>query len=369
MRIAILTLPLHTNFGGILQCYALQTVLERMGHDITVLNTDFEIINNKTRIEILIKRLIKTVLGKESKFYNWKTDREITRKNTQVFIDKYIHIRNVTDLTLLEENNFDAIVVGSDQIWRPLYYQPIVNAYLKFAKDWASIRRIAYAASFGTDIWEYTPQETDECVALLKLFNSVSVRENSGINLCKQHLGRDAVQVLDPTLLLTKEDYSNLISQSNIKRRNGGGLCYYFLDVTPKKLQLTERIAKERKIVSYSGNNPNVEKYYLQFEERIQLPIEQWIANMMDASLVVTDSFHGCVFSILFNKPFLAIGNKERGLDRFISLLSQFGLEHNLLTSCDDEVSMTGFYFNWDEINRKLEILREKSMMFLNSSL
>lgn len=228
MRVALLTLPLHTNFGGILQCYALQTVLERMGHEVSVLNTDFENINGRTRIEIFIKRLIKTILRKESKFYGWKTEREITRKNTQAFIDKYIHIRNVTDLSLLEENDFEAIVVGSDQIWRPLYYQPIVNAYLKFAKDWTSIRRIAYAASFGTDIWEYTPQETDECAALLKLFSSVSVRENSGVSLCKQHLGKEAVQVSDPTLLLTPKDYLNLISQSNIKRRNGGGLCYYF---------------------------------------------------------------------------------------------------------------------------------------------
>ncbi len=368
MRVAILTLPLHINFGGILQCYALQTVLERMEHEVFVLNTDFEKIDCKTRMELSIKRVIKTILRREHKFYGWKTEREITRMNTQAFINKYIHEWNVTDLLLLQENYFDAIVVGSDQIWRPLYYQPITNAYLKFAKDWTSIKRVAYAASFGTDSWEYTQQETDECASLLKLFDSVSVREHSGISLCKKYFGRYALQVLDPTLLLTKEDYLNLISRSDIKRRNGG-LCYYFLDTTPEKLRLTKEIAERQKMIPYCGNNPNAEKYYLHFEERIQTSIEQWLANLMDASLVITDSFHGCVFSILFNKPFLAFGNIERGLDRFMSLLLQFGLEQNLITNSKEEIPTFKFHFDWDNINKKLRMLREKSIIFLNSSL
>lgn len=141
-----------------------------------------------------------------------------------------------------------------------------------------------------------------------------------------------------------------------------------FLDTTPEKLQLAERIAKEQKMISYSGNNPNAEKYYLQLEERIQLPIEQWLANLMDASLVVTDSFHGCVFSILFNKPFLAIGNKIRGLDRFISLLSQYDLERNLITNYNKKIQTLNFNFDWEAINRKLEIQMNKSVLFLNSS-
>lgn len=369
MRIAILTLPLHTNFGGILQCYALQTVLQSMGHEVSVLNTAFDKVDCKTRIGLFIKRLIKTMLRRESKFYGWKTEREITRKNTLSFISKHINIRNVADLSLLNEDEFDAIVVGSDQIWRPCYYhEPIANAYLKFAKDWTRVNRVAYAASFGTDSWEYTQQQTEECAALLKLFSAVSVRERSGINLCEKYFGKHAVQTLDPTLLLTKECYQSLVSQSSAERHDGG-LCYYFLDATPEKLQLAQKVAMDKKMVAYWGNNPNVEKYHLYFEERIQISVEQWLANLMDASLVVTDSFHGCVFSILFNKPFLAIGNKERGLDRFISLLSQFGLEHNLLTSCNDEVSISESHFDWNDINRKLQALRETSMMFLKTSL
>lgn len=365
MRIAILTLPLHTNFGGILQCYALQTVLERMGHDITVLNTDFEEVDYKVRVELFVKRLIKTILQKESRFYGWKTEREITHKYTQAFIDRYIHVRNIKDLFLLKESEYDVIIVGSDQIWRSFYYQPIANAYLKFAKNWTSIKRIAYAASFGTDEWEYSQRETKECALLLNLFDAVSVRESSGIDLCKRYLKADAIQVLDPTLLLTKDDYMELVDCSNMEKHEGE-LLYYFLDVTPEKMNLASKLAKESGLNLYKANNVNTADY-LHFEKQIQFPLEQWIAGFRDASFVVTDSFHGCVFSILFNKPFLVISNKKRGGSRFISLLSILGLQNRLVDERD--MVLKKDIINYETINKKLNILRSDSFAFLKSSL
>ena len=188
MRIAILTLPLHRNFGGILQCYALQTVLERMGHEVSVLSTDTVSVTKRTRLQLFIKRWIKHyLLNRESKFYGGKTETEIVCQCVLPFIRQYIHRLDVKDYACLQEQDLDAIVVGSDQIWRPTYYQPIANAYLKFAKDWTHIKRVAYATSFGTDEWEYTPEETQECAALLKQFDAVSVREASAVQLCKEH--------------------------------------------------------------------------------------------------------------------------------------------------------------------------------------
>lgn len=364
MKIAILTLPLHVNFGGILQCYALQTVLERMGHNVTVLNTDFERVSYKIRAGLFIKRLIKTILRKESRFYGWKTEREIIRKHTQAFINKHIHIQNVANLSFLKKDDFDVIIVGSDQIWRPLYYQPIADAYLKFAKNWTSIKRIAYAASFGTDTWEYTEQETNECASLLNLFDAISVRENSGIDLCRKKFGREVIQTLDPTLLLRKEDYLSLTNQSNVKKQNGG-LCYYFLDATSDKLWLAQKIAKERRLISYEANNPDAEKSFLHFERRIQIPIEQWLINLMYAQFVVTDSFHGCVFSIIFNKPFIAIGNVKRGMTRLKSLLSMFGL-YNRLMNIDNLSNIQQMQeIDWDKVNKILNENREVSLSFL----
>ena len=358
MRIAILTLPLHVNFGGILQCYALQTVLERMGHEVSVLNTDFVNVDYKTRIGLFIKRLVKTCIGKESKFYGWKTEREITQKYTQVFIRKHIHLLNVQDLSLLKEDDFDAIVVGSDQIWRPMYYQPIANAYLKFAKDWTSIKRIAYATSFGTDKWEYTHEETQECASLVKLFDAVSVRENTAVDLCRKYLEVEAVQVLDPTLLLSKEDYLKLIDQSKLKKNEG--VFAYFLDVTSSKMDLANRIAKERGLKLYQFNNPNVDCLSLHFEKRIQQPIEEWIAGFRNASFVVTDSFHGCVFSIIFNKPFVVIGNEERGIARLKSLLSMLDFDYSVASNIHQLQKI-----EWNKTKLILDKYRQISLSFL----
>lgn len=358
MRIAILTLPLHVNFGGILQCYALQTVLERMGHEVSVLNTDFVNVDYKARIGLFIKRLVKTCIGKESKFYGWKTEREITQKYTQVFIRKHIHLLNVQDLSLLKEDDFDAIVVGSDQIWRPMYYQPIANAYLKFAKDWTSIKRIAYATSFGTDKWEYTHEETQECASLVKLFDAVSVRENSAVDLCRKYLEVEAVQVLDPTLLLSKEDYLKLIDQSKLKKNEG--VFAYFLDVTSSKMDLANRIAKERGLKLYQFNNPNVDCLSLHFEKRIQQPIEEWIAGFRDASFVVTDSFHGCVFSIIFNKPFVVIGNEKRGIARLKSLLSMLDFDYSVASNIHQLQKI-----EWNKTKLILDKYRQISLSFL----
>ena len=358
MRIAILTLPLHVNFGGILQCYALQTVLERMGHEVSVLNTDFVNVDYKTRIGLFIKRLVKTCIGKESKFYGWKTEREITQKYTQAFIRKHIHLLNVQDLSLLKEHDFDAIVVGSDQIWRPMYYQPIANAYLKFAKDWTSIKRIAYATSFGTDQWEYTQEETQECASLVKLFDAVSVRESSAVDLCRKYLEVEAVQVLDPTLLLSKEDYLKLIDQSKLKKNEG--VFAYFLDVTSSKMDLANRIAKERGLKLYQFNNPNVDCLSLHFEKRIQQPIEEWIAGFRDASFVVTDSFHGCVFSIIFNKPFVVIGNEERGIARLKSLLSMLDFDYSVASNIHQLQKI-----EWNKTKLILDKYRQISLSFL----
>lgn len=368
MKIAILTLPLHTNYGCILQCYALQTILECMGHEVSVLNTDFVNVDYKTRVGLFIRRLIKTALRKESRFYGWKTEREVTHQNVQPFIDKYIHNRNIKDLSLLNENEFDAIVVGSDQIWRPLYYQPIENAYLKFAKDWSHIKRVAYAASFGTDKWEYTPQETKECASLLNLFDAVSVREISGVDLCRIHFGREATWVLDPTLLLEKDDYLKLIDCSGVKKQNGG-LFYYILDVTPEKMNLINRLADERGWESYKANNSDVDCLSLHFEKRIQLSIEQWIAGFRDASFVVTDSFHGCVFSILFNKPFVVIANAQRGIARLKSLLSMFGLENRLVNLSEVDNLSQLQKIEWDRVNAILDKNRQVSLFYLEKAL
>lgn len=379
MKIAILTLPLNINYGGILQCYALQTVLERMGYNVEVLHVFHK--GWQLRIRFFIRKLIVILVKKISQPLACRSRCNIIQKCVPTiiiqkcvsafiseFINKYINIREIENANLIKETDYGTIVVGSDQIWRPLYFQPIENAYLKFAKDWTYIKRIAYAASFGTDEWEYTPEETIECASLLKLFDAVSVRESSGIDLCKKYLETDAVQVLDPTLLLTKDDYLNLIERSNV-RKHEGGLFYYFLGITSEKMYLAEEFAEKQGLELYAVNNYDVYNSSVSFEKRIQYPVEDWIAGFRDASFVVTDSFHGCVFSIIFNKPFIVIGNVKRGMARFNSLLSMFGLEDRLIAISDVVRNCQLPEINWDIVNSKLAINRQLSFSFLHETM
>lgn len=338
MKIGILTLPLHTNYGGILQAYALQTVLGHMGHSVVILDhSPYKHLSWWKLPLAYCKRFIKKFfLGKDIRivYEPWFNKMyPIISQNTQPFIDKYLNRKEVNNLCKLSANDFDAIVVGSDQIWRPLYYSRIENAYLKFAKGW-KVKRIAYAASFGTDKKEYTAKQIGECSKLIKLFDYISVREDSGVELCWDYFQVKAEHLLDPTMLLSKDDYQKFIKQAGTSK-SPGNMLVYLLDETEDKRALVNKIAREQSLLPFRVGS-KVEDVAAPLEERIQPPVEQWLRGFYDAKFVMTDSFHACVFSILFGKPFVVYGNKKRGLARFESLLRQFDLEDCLVESSTD---------------------------------
>ena len=335
MKIGILTLPLHTNYGGILQAYALQTVLERMGHEVVIFNHERKYRLPLWRLPLsYTKRIIKKyILGrKDTKIFaeqKLRDDYTKISQHTQKFIDTYLHTYNVETFKKLKSTDFDAIVVGSDQVWRPKYFvslfvDRIENAFLSFARKW-NIKRISYAASFGTEDWEYTEEDTKHCGELLSLFDVITVREASAVRLCKDKLGVDALHVLDPTMLLTKEDYIKLFDAANTPS-SSGNLLTYILDSTPEKTDVINKISKEKGLIPFCVNS-NAKGPNVSVEERIQPPVEAWLRGFYDAEFVVTDSFHACVFSIIFGKPFVVIGNKDRGMPRFECLLKMLGLE------------------------------------------
>ena len=367
MRIGILTLPLHTNYGGILQAYALQTVLERMGHEVCLIEKKRKPLRLPMWKAPLVygKRVLKNLSGHPYPiFYEQKVNREepITRQNTDLFIKRYIKRRIVDDFSELKESDFDTIVVGSDQIWRPKYFNGnIEDAYLKFAEGW-NIKRIAYAASFGTDKWEYTQEQTERCGELLKLFDFVSVRETSGINLCLSHFGVEAELEPDPTMLLAVEDYIQLFKESDTPK-SSGTLLYYILNETPAKEAWIKRLADTKGLTPFNVKSKS-NKITSPLSDRIQPSVEQWLRGFYDASLIVTDSFHACVFSILFNKNFLVFPNETRGTARIQSLLSSFNINNRMI---DIDNSCMEASFDWNDINLILQEKKEKSVTTIKS--
>lgn len=363
MKIAIITLPLHTNYGGILQAYALQTVLQRMGHDVQHLQPKVEYLPLHPAWQmpfVWVKRLIRKCFLGEWKLPIFEHPHRWMRRYTDVFIHQHIVMRSLLD----EEwnaslaKNYDVFIVGSDQVWRPCYALPIARYFLSFLDDTCSNPRIAYAASFGTENCEFSANQILDCSKLLQKFSFVSVREQSGVEICKQLFGVRASHLLDPTLLLSKDDYLKLIQN---QKPSKGNLMVYVLDETPDIRLFISQIAASEKLVPFNAN------YSLGNRLGIpQLPIENWLRGFVDAKLIITDSFHACVFAIIFNKPFICLGNDERGMTRFHSLLDLFGLQHCLL---NEKQLFEIPKINWGEVNMKLNQLHKESLLGLEQAL
>lgn len=373
MRIGVLALQLRYNFGGILQAYALQKTLNKLGHKVIHIDLHRYVTLGAwyRKYPIYLKRAMRKYLFGENLIV--RTDVAINNAtntistHTEQFINKYINRFFTKDFSNITKENFDAFIVGSDQVWRPQYFfSKIENAYLDFAKEW-DVKRIAYAASFGTDEWEYNEEQTINCTSLLKKFDAVSVRESSATVLCKEKLGAKALHVLDPTMLLGKEDYIKLFKETDTVQSNGNLFCY-ILDESIEKDTIINSISKEKGLTPFYVNSKynNAEA---PLEERIQQPVEKWLRAFYDAEFIITDSFHACVFSIIFNKPFIVYGNKERGYARFESLLTLFELEDRLVSSPDEVNKMLQTPIDWERVNSIHKQMKEKSLSFLVNNL
>ena len=373
MKIGVLALQLRYNFGGILQAYALQKTLNDMGHNAVHIDQCKYVSLGPwyKKYPIYLKRAIRKHLGSEDIVVRAdvaiNNASKIISIHTEPFIEKYIKRIFTRDFSNIKESDFDAFVVGSDQVWRTKYFfSKTENAYLDFAKDW-DIKRIAYAASFGTEEWEYNEELTLNCSNLVKKFNAISVRESSAVELCKEKLGVYAQHVLDPTMLLKKEDYISLFEQANIDKSDGNLFCY-ILDKKGEKDDIVNNIAKMLQLTPFYVNS-RYQDSNAPLEERIQQPVEKWLRAFHDAEFVITDSFHACVFSLLFNKPFIVYGNKDRGLTRLYSLLEMFGLEDRLATSLEDIEKILLTAIDWKNVNKTHAEWKEKSISFLTNSL
>jgi len=385
MKVGILTQTLHNNYGGLLQNYALQQTLIRQGHtpctiDHTRIDKVLWLKLEVSRVKARIYHLIfpKRCLGPD--YVASKHEESIISQNTNYFIDKYIcRTKTISShkdfLHIAEDFGFQAYVVGSDQCWRPEYNRSFLKEmFLCFAEKQSDVKRVTYAASFGKDEWNLPLETKKECARLAKLFDFVTVREESGVSLCKEHLGVEAQHVLDPTMLLTKEDYIKLVEQEG-ELQSPGDLFYYILDPSQAKTKFVMDAANSMGLVPFTV----MPKYPRGYRSKknikdnigdcIYPSVTSWLRAFMDAKMTMVDSFHGMVFSIIFNKPFWVIGNAGRGMSRFTSLLKSFGLEDRLI-NIDQPI---GIYLkkiiNWDSVNKQKEILSEKSKSLLKGAL
>lgn len=376
MKIAILTLPLHANYGGVMQNYALQTVLERMGHEVHTINITIPEARLKMPLAplFIIKRLLMKLLGRKDGiiFMERKLnhDKPIIEQHVRRFISENIHLTKAfsskESLKEINDMRFDAVVVGSDQVWRIEYAYPDIQTYfLDFITD-SNIRKLAYSASFGTDEMEFSKRQARECGNLIKDFDFISVREDSAIDLImnryKWQCKNKPVHTLDPTMLLTREDYTAL--SSGCDDAPDGELFYYILDMTDDKRKVLDILSRNLGYKPFTVKSKD-EDIYANPNDRIVSPVEHWLESFRKAKYVFTDSFHGCVFSIIFNKEFIVYGNRGRGMSRFSSLLNDFsGLSSRIVYSSGDyNKGLTDNRIDWEMVNSKLEEKREEDLL------
>lgn len=364
----IITLPLGENYGGILQAYSLQKTIHDLGVDAVTTS-----IPKQGRFKLFVKRIAKTILHIIKPNISNMTSKDVLIKTekTRQFVNKYIKTVNEKRLY---DNGFDAYVVGSDQVWRAKYVK-VADYLLGFAVDRMNSVKISYAASFGKDdLSEYSDSDVKESSRLAKNFDSVSVREESGVKLVEEYWGIKALRHVDPTMLIPKKHYNSLIknNQKNVCKPEGE-LFVYILDESSEKEKVVEKVSRLLGLKSFAFMPPGTssKKIFRNDPEKYKLPlVEQWLCSFRDANFIITDSFHGCVFSIIYNKPFIAIGNKSRGLSRFTSLLKLFGLEGRLV-DCLSEVNedVVNMNIDWRKVNAILKDEQRRSRKFLKENL
>jgi hypothetical protein len=363
-KIGLLTMPILDNYGGIIQIAALYHIIELNGYQ--------PILINKRYNQSVLKTFMKDVLENNPfyKIYDYKslTSRKKKLQKITDFISDYFVFKsqplyNEKDLREFAKD-IDTIVVGSDQVWRYKYVKENYNHYfLSFVDDYKT--KIAYAPSFGVDFWEGDEQSISRVKELLNRFKAVSVREDRGIEICNETFDfNQAVQVLDPTLLPDIDFYESIIEKETITRNIS--LFNYVLDKSESKQKIVKKIADIKSLkIDVIGLNDKLKK------DTLKPSLSEWLYHFKKADFVVTDSFHGTVFSIIFNKQFIAIGNRTRGISRFQSLLRIFGLESRLILENED-IDLSKIILNeidYKEINKKLKEERIKSMKFLLDSL
>lgn len=358
MRIGILNLPFDNNYGGNLQRYALITVLQRLGHQV-------EHINLHRRYKLpwykkpysYSKRILQRIFFgyNQPLFVEKLLERQAAERNVSAlqFYERYIPhtkaVYSISDIKTVCKNSYDAYIVGSDQVWREGMTRQLglENYYLKFTEG-KKCKRLAYAVSLGNNL-SYDKATIHKLTPLYAQFDAVSVREYGTIELIESYGWNQPkpLWTLDPTMLLDKSDYERLIDNAKvIPNLTSDKIFCYILDLNDEIMRM---IAEKQKVLG-------CESIIVGLSDTQNVSIEQWLCNIMNSKMVITDSFHGTVFSVLFNKPFVFVGNEKRGNARIDSLFKLLDIKNT------DSI-------NWSFINKRLEEQRILSISFLQKSL
>ncbi|CZE47028.1 polysaccharide pyruvyl transferase family protein [Campylobacter geochelonis] len=361
MKVGIFTLPLVNNYGGILQAYALNKALKNLGFETILINISIENSTKKLSKNYLKFLIAKYLLFFMKKYQNINFTAYKHHKDCKEFIKNEINpkTKKITTskelLKFFKIKQFDACVLGSDQVFRPSYFVGFSEDFsLGFLND--DVIKIAYAASFGGEEFAGGVKNLERHIQNLAKFKAISVREKNGVKICNDVFKQNAVHVLDPTLLVDKSEFDILIKFG--KSLADDKILTYILDKNKEKDEIIEKCSKNLATEIYAiDDDLNGNK----------VSVYEWVRAFSRAKMIITDSFHGCVFSIIFNKPFFVFINENRGNQRFYSLLEMFDIKDRIIKTIDD-INLDNT-INWQRVNEILKERREFSKEFLMQNL
>lgn len=364
------------NYGQLLQCFALQKILQKLGTSPCVIRYGFhrhyyhglpwKVLLSKTGLYVLQKNLIS--------FYQENIRAKYPKRGFSRFRHNHINFtrRCYNSLEDLQRNppKADIYITGSDQVWAQL-----ISSYnnRSFFLDFGgnSVKRIAYAPSFALE--NYPEDLLDDLRLLLQSFDAVSVREKTGLSICEK-VGVHAQLVLDPTLLLTTDDY-NFVSATVTNDK----YCFaYHVNIKSSEELRWASVSKYnerhgiRTYATFANSQDNIDMEILLGAEYVYPTIPQWLGWIKNAEYVLTSSFHGIIFSIIFHVPFVVCLREESmyaGNDRVITLLNSLCLDYRILSSETCIESILSKKINWIEVDEKLSVFRIDSLAFLSKNI
>lgn len=372
VKVALLTITDGCNYGNRLQNYALQRVVQNLGIE------QVETIRRKTyrdktlylKMRTSVKSILKLVQGKPiNRAYYMR------KKAFDCFNRNYLNYSRL----ILSNNqapsglnaSYDYFICGSDQIWNT-YFRIINEDILNYLAFFAEKRkRIAYAASFGADT---VPEEYSEIFSReLKNFHRISVRESSGMELVMQLSGQEATLVLDPTMLLTREEWSSISRKPKYVDERSYILTYFMSGRNQQILDYIEQLKQEM----HCEQVVNLDMEFIEPEsidnlDKFATSPDEFVWLISHAVCVLTDSFHATVFSILFHKPFTVFERKAKEQNnrmggRLETLLHYFGLEE--FKNSFDTPFRFPIPYDYDNVDNILDNARVSSLQFLEEAM
>lgn len=367
-RVGLITIYHVPNYGSVLQTYATQILLEKLGYECDIINYKYpnEYHHSLGRPKQSFKGKIGSLLGLSASHRKAKKLESFKKRHFN-FTKLYSHLN---ELKKANWDKYDIFVVGSDQVWKSKYTLGDTAFLLSFVPD--DKKRISIASSFATNS---VPTEYRERYRKhLEKFNAISVRESNGADIIKNELKLQckAEVVLDPTLLLSKEEWLSIVPRSNFKKKKKYILLYmltYAFEPRPYIFEVIKHLQAQDDydVIALEGYTPKEQALGIEMIDKSDSSIPEFIDLFANADVVVTSSFHGTAFAVNFGIPLISIVPDGNNDDRQSSLLYSVGLEQ-CIANTEKPTNEIVYIYDVVMAERQLSTLRDKSKEWIKKS-